>query len=168
METGESWTKPTPEEARQLLASADTEDHATANHPVPIWYYPVIALVLFVIFALNSIDEPAGFIRVVTGVLVLVLASGIWRRRVGVEIQCKSTRLQGNPYFMGSNHRYNARGCEFPDRSNRAGRHPGLVGLDRSRCSPCRLGAGHRNSVSAQEPQWLKRNLTHSSIRRKS
>ncbi|MDO5745918.1 MAG: hypothetical protein Q4P23_15805 [Micrococcaceae bacterium] len=83
METGDSWTKPTPEEARQLLANANTEEHATANRPVPIWYYPVIALVLFVIFALNSIDEPAGFIRVFIGVLVLVLASGVavlaWR-----------------------------------------------------------------------------------------
>ena len=75
-----------PEEALQLLASADTEEHATANRPVPIWYYPVIALALFIVFTLNSIDEPAGFIRVVIGVLVMALASGAavlaWRYSV--------------------------------------------------------------------------------------
>ncbi len=83
METGDSWTKPTPEEARELLASANTEEHSTVNRPVPIWYYPVIALVLFAISSFNSIDEPAGFIRVVTVVLVLGLACSIsalvWR-----------------------------------------------------------------------------------------
>ncbi len=77
METGDFWTKPTPEEARELLASANAEERATVNRPVPILYYPVIAIVLFAIFALNSFDQPAGFIRVVTVALVVGLACGV-------------------------------------------------------------------------------------------
>lgn len=77
METDDSWTKPTPEEARELLDSANAEEQATVNRPVPAWYYPVIALVLFAIFALNSIDDATGILRVVTVVLVLGLAGGV-------------------------------------------------------------------------------------------
>lgn len=77
METDGSWAKPTPEEARNLLDSANAEEQATVNRPVPAWYYPVIALVLFAMFALNSIEEPTGIIRIVTVALVLGLAIGV-------------------------------------------------------------------------------------------
>lgn len=77
METDGSRAKPTPEEARALLASANTEKQATVNRPVPVWYYPVVAFALFTLFALNSINEPTGIIRVVTVALVLALAVGV-------------------------------------------------------------------------------------------
>lgn len=77
METPESGAQPTPEQARTALAAARAEESATINRPMPGWYYPVLAGLLFSLFALNAIDEPTGAIRVVTVVLALVLAVGI-------------------------------------------------------------------------------------------
>lgn len=77
METEDSRDQPTQEEARAALATASTEEQATSNRPVPVWYYPVLAIALFALFALNSIDEATGTTRVVTVVLVLALGVGI-------------------------------------------------------------------------------------------
>ncbi len=77
METTDSGTKPTPDEARDSLAAADTEEQATINRPVPRWYYPVLAVAIFVLFSLNAIDDRGGTMRVVTVVLILALAVGI-------------------------------------------------------------------------------------------
>ena len=77
METADSGGQPTPDEARRLLTAADREEQATVNRPVPVWYYPVLASALFVLFALNSIAEPAAGIRVAIVVLIMAVALGI-------------------------------------------------------------------------------------------
>ena len=77
METADSGAKPTPNEARDLLAAANTEEQFTVNRPVPAWYYPVLAVAIFALFSLNAIDEPVVTVRVVTVVLILALAVGI-------------------------------------------------------------------------------------------
>lgn len=76
METSNART-PTPEEARTALAQADAEESATINRPVPSWYYPVLSALVFVLFCLNAVDEPTGFIRVGIGVLTLTLAAAV-------------------------------------------------------------------------------------------
>lgn len=79
METDKAGPQPTPDEARAALASARAEEQATINRPVPAWYYPVVAIAIFALFALNAIDEPTGIIRVLIIVLIVVLAVGIGR-----------------------------------------------------------------------------------------
>ncbi|MGZ0712820.1 hypothetical protein ACWPKO_31215 (plasmid) [Coraliomargarita sp. W4R53] len=77
METVGPGDQPTPDEARALLAAADAEEQATINRPVPAWYFPVLALALFVLCSLNAIDEATGVVRAITVVLVLTIAIGI-------------------------------------------------------------------------------------------
>lgn len=77
METDDSEAQPTPEEARIALAAAHAEENATVNRPVPAWFYPVLAGMVFALMALNAVDATTGTIRVVTVVLVLALAVGI-------------------------------------------------------------------------------------------
>jgi hypothetical protein len=77
METAGSGAKPTPDEARDLLAAADAEEHATINRPVPTWYYPVLAVAIFALLSLNAVDDRGGAMRTLTVVLVLALALGI-------------------------------------------------------------------------------------------
>ena len=77
METSDSTCQPTPAEARAALAAASREEQATVNRPVPVWYYPVVAVALFVLNALNAIDEATATIRVVTVVLILALAVSV-------------------------------------------------------------------------------------------
>ncbi|MBG6055710.1 hypothetical protein IWX81_002133 [Salinibacterium sp. CAN_S4] len=77
METADFGDQPTPEQARALLAAADAEEHATINRPVPVWYFPVVASGVLVLFSLNAIEEPTGVLRVVTMMLILSIAIGI-------------------------------------------------------------------------------------------
>lgn len=74
METGNART-PTPEEARTALAQADAEESATINRPVPGWYFPVLAALVFVVFSLNAVEDSTGFMRVGIAVLALTLAA---------------------------------------------------------------------------------------------
>lgn len=77
METVDSGGQPTPEEARAALTSARAEEQATINRPVPAWFYPALAGMIFALFALKSLDSTTGAVRVVTVVLVVALAISI-------------------------------------------------------------------------------------------
>jgi len=74
METDHAESLPTPEEARDALTAAQDEEDATVNRPVPGWYFPVVAGIVFSLFALNAIADPSGLVRVLIGVLSLGLA----------------------------------------------------------------------------------------------
>ena len=67
----------TPDDARLALAQADAEEQATLNPPFPAWYFPAIAAAVFVLFALNSIDDPPPVVRVFIIIAVLAVAIGI-------------------------------------------------------------------------------------------
>ncbi len=77
METNETDKLPTPEEARIALAAARSEEDNTVHRPVPVWYYPMLAAIIFTMFALNSIEGATTFIRVLIGVLAIVLAAAV-------------------------------------------------------------------------------------------
>lgn len=62
---------------RRSRRSPRAEEQATVNRPVPAWYFPLLAVALFTLFAANSLDEPTGTARVVTIALLLALAVAI-------------------------------------------------------------------------------------------
>ena len=74
METSAAESHPTPEEARRSLELAAAEEDATLNPPVPGWYYPLLAVLLLAMCALNAVEDPTGPLRVVVGVVVVALA----------------------------------------------------------------------------------------------
>lgn len=68
---------PDSEDARKALASAEAEEDASLNRPVPVFYFPILAAMLFAIFALNAIDASSGVMRGLTIIGILVLAIGM-------------------------------------------------------------------------------------------
>lgn len=74
METSSSGASPTPEEARKALALADSEEIATKYQPVPGWYYPALAGLVFALFLLNSIEQPQQATRVVISIVTITVA----------------------------------------------------------------------------------------------
>lgn len=68
---------PTPEEARRALDTAEREELATVYRPVPPWYLPVIAALIFGALGLNALGDLSGAARILQVSLILVLTIGI-------------------------------------------------------------------------------------------
>lgn len=77
METHDQGDRLTPDEARDALISADAEESATRNRPVPAWYFPALAALVLALFLLNMIDEPTGAVRAVAIGVVLLVAIAV-------------------------------------------------------------------------------------------
>jgi len=77
METRDQGGRPTPEEARAALETANSEEEATRNRPVPAWYYPVLAVAVLALFLLNALDRPEGVLRGVAIGLTLAIALSV-------------------------------------------------------------------------------------------
>ena len=74
METRDSGVEPTPEEARQSLDLAAREESSTANRPVPGWYFPILAALIWVMFLLNALGKPEQPIRGIIGGFAIACA----------------------------------------------------------------------------------------------
>ncbi|WP_430592106.1 hypothetical protein [Humidisolicoccus flavus] len=77
METNESNSKPSKVEAQQALALADAEESATRFRPVPVWYYPVLALLVLGLFVLNGLEQQSEPVRITLNVLTLLTALAV-------------------------------------------------------------------------------------------
>lgn len=66
--------KPAPQSAREALDLAEAEEAATRHRPVPAWYMPVLAVIVFVLFGLNAIEHPGPAVRVAVIVTAMALA----------------------------------------------------------------------------------------------
>jgi len=73
MATHDAGSNLTPDDAREALSLADTEEQATVNRPVPWWYFPILAVMILAVFILNSVEDPAPSIRWI----VVTLAVGV-------------------------------------------------------------------------------------------
>ncbi|MGJ9426637.1 hypothetical protein ACHABX_12435 [Nesterenkonia halotolerans] len=68
---------PTPEEARRALDAAEQEERATIYRPVPPWYLPAIAALIFGALGLNALEDLSGATRILQVSLILMLTIGI-------------------------------------------------------------------------------------------
>lgn len=75
METHGDHVEPSRSEAEETLRTARLEERTTRQRPVPFWYYPLLAVLLFGTCALNGVDD-GGVASTTIAIAVLIVAIG--------------------------------------------------------------------------------------------